>query len=286
MFTEFHSIRIELNILLNILERRYTESTPDVRESVPFILYTLGRKAVANAVGKQSIGELSDERWIQIAPNVNKADLLRAHFILLICSLILQAHIPIQWAVLLLIDESWVPTGIAELSQELIHVLKRRQSVNWASQESVDFMRLLLFTEYWDMDQELEPIVQLIIKRPDIVVPGLATWFLDGVVNRGDVPVGIKYDPDGAHCDNMDDRDIAWDEIGDIPDHLKYQYHDPGNGRVYCYNINDLIDDILRDRARDHMRRFPLDNQRIQDIVDHYPFLYGRSALLEYSRKS
>ena len=72
-----------------------------------------------------------------------------------------------------------------------------------------------------------------------------------------------------VHCDNPEEPTMDGDEVGSIPEFLKYTFVAP-NGKTYCSNIIDLYNAMRSGQQMDPYRRFNLDRA---DITDRYKFL-------------
>jgi len=72
-----------------------------------------------------------------------------------------------------------------------------------------------------------------------------------------------------VECANADEPTMEGDEVGGIPEFLKYTYV-ADNGLVYCSNIVDLYKAVKSGQTMDPYRRFRLDKD---DITARYDFL-------------
>ena len=72
-----------------------------------------------------------------------------------------------------------------------------------------------------------------------------------------------------VECSNAEEPTMEGDEVGGIPEFLKYTYI-ADNGKVYCSSIIDLYKAVKSGQTMDPYRRFSLDNN---DIIARYEFL-------------
>jgi len=76
-----------------------------------------------------------------------------------------------------------------------------------------------------------------------------------------------------VYCSNDDEYTMDGDEVGGIPEYLKYTHVDPNNNRVYCYNILDLIKSFNTGQRMDPYRRFALTPELKQDLDERMQYL-------------
>lgn len=69
------------------------------------------------------------------------------------------------------------------------------------------------------------------------------------------------------HCDNAEEPTMDGDEVGSIPEYLKYTFV-AGNGQTYCSNVLDLYNAVNSGQQMDPYRRFPLDRKDITERVE------------------
>jgi len=69
-----------------------------------------------------------------------------------------------------------------------------------------------------------------------------------------------------VHCDNAGEPTMDGDDVGSIPEYLKYTFTAP-NGQTYCSNILDLYNAVNSGQTMEPYRRFPLDRDDINDRV-------------------
>jgi len=75
-----------------------------------------------------------------------------------------------------------------------------------------------------------------------------------------------------VHCDNADEPTMEGDEVGSIPEYLKYTYVD-AQGKVYCSNVLDLYKAIRSSQSREPYRRFAFTPQVKDDVEARYQWL-------------
>jgi len=74
------------------------------------------------------------------------------------------------------------------------------------------------------------------------------------------------------HCDNADEPTMEGDEVGGIPEYLKYTFTDV-QGKVYCSNVLDLYKAIRSGQSHEPYRRFAFTPEVKQDIEARYEWL-------------
>lgn len=72
-----------------------------------------------------------------------------------------------------------------------------------------------------------------------------------------------------VYCSNVDEPTMEGDEVGNIPEFLKYTF-EASNGQIYCYSIVDLFNAVQHDQTMDPYRRFTLP---ADEIIERYNFL-------------